>query len=222
MDVCWCFCYVDDLVLYAPCASALCKMLSICSSYANSHTLLFNESKSQLENLLHFAMILFHLNGVTLLYSSSINHLGHVLSFNLKDHDDIIRVVKDMNRKANCILHNFCSADPHILCLLFKSFCLLLYGCVLQSLSSSSSKILQFAINKILRKIWHLPHLSHTSIVLSVAKIDFIHNIVYNRFLTHILCSPIFLLSSVLPQTFFSVLFLSLCVSIPKMYILLI
>ena len=41
---------------------------------------------------------------------------------------------------------------------------------VLWSLSSSSLKILQISINKILRKIWHLPHLSQTSIV-------------YNRFL---------------------------------------
>ena len=42
------FCYVDDLVLLAPCASAVGTMLSICSSYASSHTLFFNESKSQL------------------------------------------------------------------------------------------------------------------------------------------------------------------------------
>ena len=135
------FCYVDDLVLLVPCASALCTMLSICSSYVNSHSLLFNESKSQLicfRKSTSFCPDFISFNGVTLSYSSSVNHLGHLLSFNLKDHYDIIRVVKDMNRKANCILHNFRSADPHILCLLFKSFCLLLYGCVLRSLSSSS------------------------------------------------------------------------------------
>ena len=41
---------------------------------------------------------------------------------------------------------------------------------------------------------------------------DFIHNIAYNRFLNfcHILCSLIFLLSCVLPQTSLCVLFLSL------------
>ena len=58
----------------------------------------------------------------------------------------------------------------------------------------------------------HSPHLSHKSIVLSVGKIDFIRNIVYNRFLnfvTFYICSPIFILSSVLPQTSLSILFLS-------------
>ena len=166
------FCYADDLVLLASCASALHTMLSICSSYANSHGLLFNESKSQLicfRKSTSFCPDFISFNGVTLSYSSSVNHLGHLFSFNLKDHDDIIRVVKDRNRKANCILHTSRSADPHILCFLFKSFCLSLYGCVLWSLSSSSLKILQIAINKILRKIWHLLHLSHIYLYCSVS-----------------------------------------------------
>ena len=41
-------CYADDLVLLAPCASALHRMLSICSSYARDHGLLFNPCKTQL------------------------------------------------------------------------------------------------------------------------------------------------------------------------------
>ena len=40
----------------------------------------------------------------------------------------------------------------------------------------------QIAINKILRKIWHLPRHSHTSIVLCVAKILYIHEIIFKRF----------------------------------------
>ena len=41
-------CYADDLVLLAPCASALRCMLSICQSYADDHGLLFNATKTQL------------------------------------------------------------------------------------------------------------------------------------------------------------------------------
>ena len=65
---------------------------------------------------------------------------------------------------------------------LFKSYCLSLYGCVLWSLSSHALKHLQVAINKILRRIWHLPSNSHTSIVLKTAKISFLHNMILNRF----------------------------------------
>ena len=35
------FCYADDLVLLAPCPSALRTMLSICLSYAQSHGLVY-------------------------------------------------------------------------------------------------------------------------------------------------------------------------------------
>ena len=42
------FCYADDIVLLAPCASALRTMLDICTSYAVSHGLEFNANKTQL------------------------------------------------------------------------------------------------------------------------------------------------------------------------------
>ena len=41
-------CYADDVVLLAPCASALLIMLTICDTYAKSHGLLFNTAKTQL------------------------------------------------------------------------------------------------------------------------------------------------------------------------------
>ena len=39
-------CYADDIVLLAPSASALRRMLSICDSFATSHGLLFNADKT--------------------------------------------------------------------------------------------------------------------------------------------------------------------------------
>ena len=35
---------------------------------------------------------------------NEVAHLGHVLSYNLDDTPDIIRAVRDMNRKVNSIL----------------------------------------------------------------------------------------------------------------------
>ena len=42
--VCWCICYIDDIVLLAPCPSAL---RTICSSYASFHRPQFNASMTQ-------------------------------------------------------------------------------------------------------------------------------------------------------------------------------
>ena len=42
------FCYADDIVLLAPCASALRVMLNICCSYASHHGLKFNPESPSL------------------------------------------------------------------------------------------------------------------------------------------------------------------------------
>ena len=41
-------CYADDIVLLAPCPSALRIMLKICDKYAHDHGLSFNDDKTQL------------------------------------------------------------------------------------------------------------------------------------------------------------------------------
>ena len=64
---------------------------------------------------------------------------------------------------------------------LLKSYCLSLYGCGLWSLSSSSIKILEVSLNKLLRKLWCLPRTSHSSIVHCISQIDTISAFIFNR-----------------------------------------
>ena len=59
-----------------------------------------------------------------------------------------------MNRKALC---KFSAVDPFTKCFLIKTYCLSLYGCSPWSLSSPSIRIIQVALNKLLRKLWNLP-----------------------------------------------------------------
>ena len=66
--------------------------------------------------------------------------------------------------------------------ILFKSYCLSLYGCSLWSLSSSSLSIIEVALNKLLRELWHLPQNSHSAVVHCVAQIDTISSFVLSRF----------------------------------------
>ena len=114
------FCYADDIVLLAPCASALRVMLNICCSYASHHGLKFNPEKSQLIcfRLRHTrpcsANIKF--NDTVLPYVNEVAHLGHVLSYNLDDTPDIIRAVRDMNRKVNSILFTFSAICEELSC----------------------------------------------------------------------------------------------------------
>ena len=85
-----------------------------------------------------------------------------------------------MNRTANSVLCKFSAVDPFTKCLLIKTYCLSLYGCSLWSLSSPSIKIIQVAINKLLRKLWNLPCHSHSGIVHCIAQIPAISNLIYD------------------------------------------
>ena len=118
---------------------------------------------------------------------------SHFLSPDLSDTDDIVRVVKDLNCKANSILCTFHSTDPFVKSFLIKSYCLSLYGCTLWSLSTSSMKLIEVALNKLLRKVWNLLCKCHTGIVHCVAQVHTICNILYKRFCSlqsHALLSP--------------------------------
>ena len=90
--------YADDIVILAPCASALRRMLDICSLYAHDHGLLFNASKTQLicfcscKNCRFLPLITF--NNTALPYKNEVIHLGHVLSFDLNDGPDVTRALR--------------------------------------------------------------------------------------------------------------------------------
>ena len=90
-------------------------------------------------------------------HSYDVTHLGHILTPYLDDKNYIIRAVKDLNRKANSLFLYFSCWDLFVNGFVFKSYCLSLYGCSLWSLSSSSIKLCEVALKKLLRKLWRLP-----------------------------------------------------------------
>ena len=85
---------MHDIVLLAPSASALRRMLSVCDSYATSHGLVFNAGKTQLicfrswNSATQLPTILF--NNTKMCYVDSALHLSHILTFNLDNREDIV------------------------------------------------------------------------------------------------------------------------------------
>ena len=154
-------CYADDIVLLAPCASAMRHMLNMCDSYATSHGLIFNANKTQL--------ICFRrchaLRNIPIYHC--LFSMRSLITYNL---DDKLRAVKHMNRKANSVVCKFSAVDPFT-----KTYCLSLYGCPLFTIH-------QVALNKLLRKLWNLSCDSHSGIVHCIAQIPAISNLFYDRF----------------------------------------
>ena len=103
-------CYTDDIALLVLSPAALCMMLDTCSSFAATHKLLFNASKTQLVRFPHSDPssdshpVCFFFTDLELHLSNSAMHLGHIPCSNISDNDDIVR---DLTRKANCMLYSF-------------------------------------------------------------------------------------------------------------------
>ena len=130
-----------------------------------THRLKFNPDKTQLIRFRSQSTFMYHdrisLDGVDLKFSDTVMHLSHLLSYNLDDTLDIIRVTKDLNRKANFVLCTFKSADPFVKRFLIKAYCLSLYDCTLWSLSCKLLHVIQVAVNNYLGK-YGIYRLSHT------------------------------------------------------------
>ena len=177
--------YADDIILLAPCPSALRLMLTTCESFASSFGLKFNASKTQLisfslspSNLCN-AQIYFC--GQLLVFCNPVCHLGHYLTYNLSDDEDIVFRSRDFLKKANLLFNNFKFCCPSTLTFLLRSFCLSLYGCALWRLDSKAITSIEVAFNKVLRRIWNLPFNSHTRIVHCTARLFSIFNLISAR-----------------------------------------
>ena len=126
-------CYADDVALLAPAPSALRIMFNTCIKFSDLHCLSFNAEKTQ---LIKFYKSPYPVSaspniaflGKKLTLSNSIKHLGHILTFNLCDDEDIRNIANDMCCKANYLLHIFSCCDPFVKTRLLSSYCLSLYG----------------------------------------------------------------------------------------------
>jgi Reverse transcriptase (RNA-dependent DNA polymerase)/Endonuclease/Exonuclease/phosphatase family len=158
--------YADDLILLAPSARAMRRMLSICDSFAAEYCVTFNNTKSK--------CITFHCSklgrGTSMTQSSfaiggkSIEnvdrwpHLGHIFNAQLTDDDDITARRNSFIGQANSFFCNFSMLDVQTKNTLFKVYCSSHYGSELWNLTSNKIEDYCIAWRKSLRKIWSLPY----------------------------------------------------------------
>ena len=176
---------LDDIILLAPCLSALRLMLKMCESFASSYGRKFNASKTQLisfslspSNLCNTQI---YFCGQLLEFCNSVCHLGHYLTYNLSDDEDIVFRSHDFLKKGNLLFYNFKFCSPSTLTFLLRCFCLSLYGCAPWRLDSKAITGIEVAFNKVLRRIWNLPFNSHTIIVHCTAHLFSIFNLISAR-----------------------------------------
>jgi len=109
--------YADDLVLIAPSASALRKMLTICDYYASDFYMSFNASKSKCIVMIFpssraclrplLSVCNFKIGGKVIEFVSSYSHLGHVITDSLDDCPNISKRQGDFIGQVNSVLCDF-------------------------------------------------------------------------------------------------------------------
>ena len=163
-------CSADDLALLAPNFACLKSMIHICESFAQEFDLLFNAKKT--------VCILFsgrtrhsgdppplYMNNVVLKWTKSAKHLGSIVTYDLKENEEINHKRNDFIGRANSVISNFKHVDKNVSSRVFMSQCCHLFGSQAWLLDSQCIKIFSTTWRKAIRKLWCLPNTTRSNIV---------------------------------------------------------
>lgn len=161
--------YADDILLLAPTVTALSKMLNICETFGQKHSLNFNSKKSM--------CIKFHLDGKcepssslpevnlnkkALSWCKSTKHLGNTLSCCLESSIDINVKKGIFIGCVNDIMTEFSFVHPNVKHKLINIYGTSFYGSPLWDLYGNAAKSLYTTWNIAIRKMYGLPYRTHT------------------------------------------------------------
>jgi hypothetical protein len=161
--------YADDVTLLAPSLAACKKLLHECELFAREYDIKFNASKSQ---FIVFGDKRLILNDINIFIGKdrlervmSVKHLGHVITCDLRDDEDITAIKQVFISQVNFVLCNFGHLSRTIVEKLFKAYCTSFYGSQIWSLNNGLITKLVTAYNTAIRKLLHLPYNTHRCLI---------------------------------------------------------
>lgn len=179
--------YADDMVLLGPSVSAIRRLLGICERYAGAHGLRYNVKKSE---LLVFKSKGFKtstvppllLSGVPLARVARFKYLGHWITEDLADAEDIERERRALAVRSNMLARRFARCTAEVKISLFKAYCQSFYTCSLWvSYSRKTIDALRVQYNNALRRLLGLPWRCSASGMFADARVDGFHAIMRKR-----------------------------------------
>ena len=150
-------------MVLSPSSAGLQQLLDTCTVYGMQHDIIFNASKSAVlicrtkeDKRLNFP--LFKLSGNSLEVWNRIKYLGHIVTDQMTDDDDIYRQCRKLYAQANTIARKFSQCSTKVKVSLFKTYCTPLYTAHLwSSYKKSSLQRLQVAYNDAMRILLKKP-----------------------------------------------------------------
>lgn len=179
--------YADDMVLLSPSIGALRKLLQLCEAYAGAHGLRYNAKKSEFmvfragsKTYLNVPPIA--LDGTPLKRVSKFKYLGHWVTDELGDNDDIERERRALAVRCNMVARRFARSSREVKVTLFKAYCQSLYTSSLWvAYTQRAFNALRVQYNNGFRVVMGLPRFCSASGMFSEAHTDGFHAIIRNR-----------------------------------------
>ena len=176
------FGYTDDLSLLCPSFTGIKEMLKFCEKYARNYDILYNAFKGQLlyigkdSNNDNIQPVLSIDNGKKIFYVTKCLHLGNNIGTTDTKRSMINNAIANLNIKSNNLLADFFFSSSLTLSVLFKSYCMNIYGSALWRYNNHSN-IINFCVSwrKIVRRLWKILYRTHNSLIYLINNCDFIN-----------------------------------------------
>ena len=155
--------YADDLALVAPSTAALNDLLKICDTFAAENYIIFSSTKSVCMRILPKQLKLnncpsVYLGENKLQFVEDFNYLGHTITSDFSDDKDILKEMRKLCYRGNCLIRKFKFCNEEVKCMLFKSFCYSLYCSSLWfNYKKSTMQRLKVNYNNIMRRLMGFP-----------------------------------------------------------------
>ncbi|XP_063547124.1 uncharacterized protein LOC134754720 [Cydia strobilella] len=178
--------YADDMVLLSPSVGALQQLVKICESYAVAHGLRYNTSKSAVMQFKagskSYKMTPVALCGTALKVVQKFKYLGHWVTENMSDNDDIERERRALCVRSNMLARRFARCSNEVKLTLFKAYCQTFYTCNLWvSFTQRAYNALRVQYNNAFRVLFGLPRYCSASTMFAEAHTDSFDAIVRKR-----------------------------------------
>lgn len=175
--------YADDCVIFSPSSAGLQHLLSICSAFGEEHDVKYNDSKSVImicrtAEDRHLTFPVFRLAGNVLNICSKVKYLGHLITDQLTDDDDINRQCRMLYVRANVLVRKFGCCTVGVKFTLFKANCSPLYTAHLWlKYKKASLQKLQVAFNDALRMLLKKPRSTCASELFVSTRVDTLQSV---------------------------------------------
>ena len=163
--------YADDLCLFCPSSRGLQVLLNVCFICAQELDIVFNKSKCKImifkcASFRNVSVPSFFIDEQVLEECTTYRYLGHIISNNCSDHNDITRQCRSTYAKGNTLIRKFYKCSDKVKVILFKAYCTSLYTSELWCrYSESSLRKMRVAYHGIFKKFLNYPRSTSNSLL---------------------------------------------------------